>query len=348
MFKSSLAEIRPYRVATPPHRIKLNQNENPVELPAALRRKVLARMREVDWSRYPPFPADTLQRRLARKVRLPQKSLLLGHGSNELVLSAGLATLRARSRVVIPTPSFAVFTRVAKICEATITEIPLTRDLRYPVARVAREAARPSTRLVYLASPNNPTGAVLSPDEIEHIARGTKALIVLDEAYQEFAAGSLRPLLDRLPNLVIIRTFSKAFALASIRLGWAMGAPDVIARLEAATLPFSIDRFAQIAAEEVLDHSEIVTKSVRSIRSERTRLQRELARMEGVHVYPSEANFILARFADGKRVWEELARRGILVRDVSAHAALANCLRITVGTVRENEALRRALRDILS
>jgi histidinol-phosphate aminotransferase len=347
MFKPTLAGIVPYRVPTPAHRIKLNQNEHARDLPAAMRRRILARMRDTDWSRYPPFPADGVRRRLARRFRLPVESILLGHGSNEVVLSAALATLRKGSRLVVPSPSFPVFERVAKVCEARITRVPLTPDLEFPVERLVHEASRASTRLVLLASPNNPTGSVLHPDDVARVAGSTDALVVVDEAYTEFATRSHRPLLDRLGNLVVMRTFSKAFALAAMRLGWAMGRPEVIARLEAATLPFSIDLFAQIAAEELLDRPGEVREAAREIRREREKVRRALAELDGVRTFPSEANFLLVRFPDGGRAWRGLLRRGILVRDVSAHPALGNCLRITVGLPRENAALVRAVKEIV-
>jgi len=348
MFKPSLAGIAPYRVPTPPHHIKLNQNEHPRELPAAVRRRILARMRDCDWSRYPPFPADGVRKRLARRLRLPIESILLGHGSNELVLSAALATLRRGSRVVVPSPSFPVFERVARICEAKVVRVPLTRDLEYPPERLVRGASQPTTRLVFLASPNNPTGTALRPDDAERVARATDALVVVDEAYAEFAGRSHRPLVGRLPNLVVIRTFSKAFALAGLRLGFAMGTPEVIGRLEAATLPFSIDRFAQVAAEEVLDRPDDVRAAAAEVRREREKLRRLLAKLPGARVYPSEANFLLVRLPDGKRAWKGLLARGILVRDVSAGPGLENCLRITIGRPRENTAVAAAIREILA
>lgn len=348
MFKPTLAGIEPYRVPTPPHRIKLNQNEHALELADAVRRRILERMRDADWSRYPPFPPDGVRRRLARRLRLPARSILLGHGSNELLLSAALATLRKGSRVVVPSPSFPVFERVARICEARIVRVPLTRSLEYPLDRLEDAASRASTRLVFVASPNNPTGSVLHPEDVARIARRTKALVVVDEAYAEFASRSHRPLVNRVKNVVVTRTFSKAFALAGLRLGWAMGHPEVIARLEAATLPFSIDRFAQIAAEEALNGNDVVRAAARDVRRERERVRRALATVPGAQPFPSEANFLLVRFPDGKRMWNELLRRGILVRDVSAQPGLENCLRISIGRPHENTALVEGVREILS
>ena len=140
MFKAALDEIAPYRVPAPLHRIKLNQNENPCELPARLRARILARMKEAAWSRYPDFPAAGLRRRLARHTGRPEAEILIGHGSNELILSAALATLSRGSGVVLAEPGFALFERVATLCEAAIRRVRLNEDLSFPVDRLQSEA----------------------------------------------------------------------------------------------------------------------------------------------------------------------------------------------------------------
>jgi histidinol-phosphate aminotransferase len=345
MFKPILDEIPPYRVATPAHRIKLNQNECARELPAPIRRRILARMRAEAWRRYPAFPADALRRRLARRLRHPRDGILVGNGSNEVLLSAVLATVRRGGRVVVAAPGYPVFERFTRIAEGRIRRVPLDRELRFRVDALVREGGRAKTALVLLASPNNPTGSVLTPADVERIASATGALVVIDEAYREFSRFDYRSLLRRAPNLVLTRTFSKAFALAGLRIGYAMGAPDVIRRLEAATLPFNLDLFSRIAAEEVLDASDLVAARAKEIVVERERVRCALAELDGPTVFPSDANFLLARFPDGHRAWRGLLRRGILVRDVSAQPGLDDCLRITIGTRRENDALLAALRE---
>jgi histidinol-phosphate aminotransferase len=347
MLKPTLAAIPPYRVATPPHRVKLNQNECAQELPAAIRRRILARLRAEEWRRYPPFPAEGLRRRLARRLRLGQSAVLLGNGSNEVLLSAVLATLRRGSRVVVPAPGYPVFERLAAICEAKVRRVRGGADLGFRPEALAEEAGKRGTALVLIASPCNPTGAALSPAEVRRIAEATPALVVVDEAYHEFSRHDYAPLVRKLPNLVVTRTFSKAFALAGLRLGYALGDAEVVARLEAATLPFNLDLFSQIAGEEILDAADVVGERVRRTVAERERLRAWLERRAGAAVFPSEANFLLVRFADGRRAWKRLLDHGILVRDVSAQPGLGNCLRITVGTPRENRALRRALEEIL-
>jgi histidinol-phosphate aminotransferase len=224
--------------------------------------------------------------------------------------------------------------------------VPLRGDFRFPVEELAREAAHPRTRLVLLASPNNPTGSVLAPEERAPLQRARASLVVLAPAYREFATRTHRPLLARFPHLLLVRTFSKAFALAGLRIGWAMGDPETIGRLEAAIPAFSIDRFAQVAAEEILAHPHLVRRAALEVRRERERLRRALEQRTRLRVFPSQGNFLLVRTGDAAALWRALVDRGILVRDVSAHPALAGCLRITVGTRRENDALLAALREI--
>ena len=347
MLKPNLSEIQPYRVATPSHRIKLNQNECARELPVAIRRRILGRLREASWRRYPDFPPDGLRRRLARRLRHPRDGILVGNGSNEVLLSAVLATVRRGDRVVVASPGYPVFERLAKLAEARIRRVPLDDELQFRPDALAWEASRARTALVLLASPNNPTGSTLSPDEVSRVASATDALVVIDEAYCEFSRYDYRSLLRRTPNLILTRTFSKAFALAGIRLGYALGAPDVIRRLEAATLPFNVDLFSQIAAEEILDEPEVVSARVKEIIAERERVRAALETLPGLRVHPSDANFLLVRFRNGKRVWRGLVQRGILVRDVSAQPGLEHCLRITIGTRSENDELIRTIREVL-
>ncbi len=346
MLKPLVDQIPPYRVATPAHSIKLNQNESAREMPAVIRRRILARMRDASWRRYPTFPVDGVRRRLARRLRHPKAGILVANGSNEVLLSAVLASVRRGSRVVVASPGYAVFERLVTIAEGRLDRISLDSGFRFRPGPLARAAGRRGTAAVLLASPNNPTGSVLSPDDVLRVTSSTDALVVVDEAYCEFSRHDYRPLLRQAPNLVLARTFSKAFSAAGLRLGYAIGSPDVIAGLEAAMLPFNVDLFSQIAAEEILDDSDFVTAEANRVVAERERVHRALAKVDGVEVFPSEANFLLARFPNARRAWRALLRRGILVRDVSAARGLENCLRLTIGTRPENEALVEAIREM--
>lgn len=350
-FRRETGRLREYRVARPPHRVKLDQNESPLPLPQALRQRILKRLASADWERYPEHPPHALVRAIARRERCGMHRVLAGHGSNELLYAAALATLERGRTLVTATPSYPVARLAATLTGARIVTVPLGRDFAWEVEALLRAIRRERPWMVYLASPNNPTGGALRRDEVDAIAGSTRALVVVDEAYREFAGVRLRRLLDRHANLVLLRTLSKAYRLAGLRIGYVLGHPDVVRHLERAKAPHSVDLLAQIAGEAVLGATRLIDGDVARIIGERDRVARSLAALPGVTVYPSDANFLLARTPDGPRVHRALLRRGVLVRRVDALPAtrgrLRNCLRITVGTNTQNRVLLRALRRIL-
>lgn len=340
-----------YRVARHPYRVKLDQNESSVSLPDSVRRRILKRLADTPWERYPEHPPRTLQRVIARVERCSTRCVLVGHGVNELLYAAALATVERGSKVVLPTPTYPVARLATLLAGARMVRVPLGRNFAWDVDVLVKAARTGRPRLVYVASPNNPTGGALRRDDVAALAASTQALVVVDGAYREFARVNLRPLLQRHANLVLLHTLSKAYRLAGLRIGYALGHPEVIRRLERAKPPHSVDIFAQIAAEEVLSARRSIAAEVRRTVAERRRVARAIEELPGTRVFPSQANFLLVRFEDGPATHGELLRRGILVRRVDTlpdtRRRLTNCLRITIGTNQENSALIAALDRVL-
>jgi len=349
--RRELERIDAYRVARHPYRVKLDQNESSVPLPDTVRRRVLKRLGGTPWERYPQHPPRTLQRAIARKERCAARCVLVGHGMNELLYAAALATVERGSKVVMPTPSYPVARLATLLAGARIVRVPLGRDFVWDVDALVKAARTGRPRLVYVASPNNPTGAALRREDVAKLAASTEALVVVDRAYREFARVNLRPLLETHVNLVLLFTLSKAYRLAGLRIGYALGHPEVIQRLERAKPPHSVDIFAQIAAEEVLSDRRSIAAEVKRIVAERERVAKAIDALPGTRVFPSQANFLLVRFTDGPATHRRLLQRGVLVRRVDslpdARGRLANCLRITIGTNEENAVLVDALDRIL-
>jgi histidinol-phosphate aminotransferase len=194
-------------------------------------------------------------------------------------------------------------------------------------------------------SPNNPTGSSLSLADVERLCRDGDGLVVIDEAYHEFAGETVAPLLERHPNLVVLRTFSKAKALAGLRVGYLMASPDLVREIDKARLPYNLNFISQLAALSALEEREALDRTVAGIVAEREKLLSRLADLPGVRTWPSRANFFLLELlsASPRAVFESLYRRGVLVRDVTAYPTLSRCLRVSVGTPWENETLVRAL-----
>ena len=203
--------------------------------------------------------------------------------------------------------------------------------------------------MVLIDSPNNPTGALLRRSTVEKILKNFNGLFALDEAYFEFSQETALDLVQKYPNLVILRTLSKGFGLAGLRLGYLLGQPQVIAELRKAKLPFSVNRFSQVAAAVLFRHKDVIEKNVALIRSERERVFGEMSRLNGIRVFPSRANFILfqSESLPIQTIFEGLKKRGILIRDVSHYPKLEKALRVTIGKPADNNLFVEALTDIL-
>jgi histidinol-phosphate aminotransferase len=271
---------------------------------------------------------------------------LIGNGSNELILALVIAVCGRGDSVLTVKPGFSVHKRAAELLSTRLIEVPLRENFLFDVPALIREAEQ--ARLVFLASPNNPTGTALEAEDIRKIAEKTAGLLAVDEAYYEFCGRTALPLIAKRENVVVLRTFSKAWRLAGARLGYMLGRPDFVQQAAKARLPFSVGLFAQAAAEVMLDHRERVERSARDIITERERVFQELAKMAGIVPVPSLANFILfeAQGRSASDLFRRLREKGILVR-VFDDPLLEKHVRVTVGEAGENDIFLSALREIM-
>ncbi|HEX8693185.1 MAG TPA: histidinol-phosphate transaminase [Longimicrobium sp.] len=340
--------LRPYEP-----RIKLNQNESPYDVPDALKARIAERLKDRPWNRYPPFVASNFISAVAEAAGWPAEGVLVANGSNELIQAILTVTVGPGTTVVIPEPTFTLYRLMTEVNGGTVASVPLTDDLRFDVEGIVRAARDSDAAVVVLCTPNNPTGCWLSREEIERIHAETGALVLLDQAYVEFGGYDGRPLLDERPRLVVLRTFSKAMALAGLRAGYLLAHPALAAEVHKAKLPYNINFFTEVAAAEVLRGRDLLAASVQAIRGERDRLLREMRGVPGIRVYGSAANFVLFRVdsphVTHTRLFERLlGEHGILVRDVSKYPMLERCLRVNAGTPEETGAFLEALKTIMS
>jgi histidinol-phosphate aminotransferase len=347
--KPSVRSIAAYTLAAREAAVKLNQNENPYDLPEALKRRVLDEALARPWSRYPEFDPRDLVERLAQFSSWRADGVLAGNGSNELIEALLLVTVGPGTRVVIPEPTFALYALLTKVLGGEAIRVALGPELEYQadeLRRVRRELAAPIT---IVCSPNNPTGGILPGEEVSRLCAEGDGLVVVDEAYHEFSGQSVVGLLARHPNLVVLRTFSKAMGLAGLRVGYLLASPEIVREVNKARLPYNLNFFSQAAARAALAEWETLRANVEKIVAAREDLLYRLYRVPGVRPYPSKANFILLELAetDPRTVFESLYRRGVLVRDVTAYPRLQRCLRVSVGSEPENEAFLSALRHAL-
>jgi len=335
-----------YRVRTVAHQIKLNQNESPWDWPDQLRQQVLDKIAQTDWNRYPELIPQRVQAKLAGYLGVAADQIVVGKGSNEILQALTTITLRAGDGFCILRPTFAVYKLLGEQRRAALVESRLLGD--FQVDRDDFLAGSKAARLTILCNPNSPTGVVVEPDFIRAVARGANGLVAVDEAYVDFSGVTALPLLEECPNLIITRTFSKAFALAGFRLGYAVMHLDLAREVQKGLLPFNVDAPAALAAETLLDHTDVVADYSRRIVKERDRLSTDLNRLAGVRAWPSSSNFFLLETPLGAQgTFGKLAAAGLLVRDVSGYDGCGQLVRVTVGTPEENRALFKAVEALL-
>ncbi|MBI3368402.1 MAG: histidinol-phosphate transaminase, partial [Burkholderiales bacterium] len=302
-------------------------------------------------NRYPAERGDDLRAALARHAGLPDGcALMLGNGSDELITLLSMACDLPGAVLMAPLPGFVMYEMSATLQGLRFVGVPLTADFELDEAAMLAAIERDRPALLYLAYPNNPTANLWDDAVIDRciaaMAR-VNGLVVMDEAYQPFAARDSMARLRAHPHVLLIRTMSK-FGLAGVRIGYLMGRQEIIAEIDKLRPPFNISVLNAEAALFALEHGDEYARQASEIRSERERLLAMLAELPGVKPFPSQANMILARVPDAAATFAGMKQRGVLIKNVSAmHPLLANCLRITIGTPDENRSMIEALRASL-
>ena len=349
VIKPSVRALRAYTLA--PHRasIKLNQNENPWDAPARIKEEVLRRFAARNWSRYPDFIPANLHERLAEFAGWKPDGVIAGNGSNELIQAVLMVTMGSGKRVLISEPTFMLYRQVATVLDGEVETVSLTPGLKYDNEALLNTIETRQPDVVIICSPNNPTGCVIDQNALRSILTASQGIVVIDEAYHEFAGQSVVPLLNEHDNLVVLRTFSKAMAYAALRVGYLLAPANLVREIGKAVLPYNLNVFSQIAAEVAMENYESELRPlVKEIVAERDRLFEELSRIDGLTPVPSEANFMLMKSAtDPTRISADLLQRDILIRDVSGYPMLREYFRFSVGTPEENDYLLKSIREIL-
>lgn len=324
--------------------INMDKNENPFDLPAEMKKGILDVMMQKGWSRYPPIVPLDLYRRIAKYAGWRQDGVVVGNGSDELIMTFMTTFMGPGKKLVIPTPSFPMFKYMGILGGAEIVEVPLNDDYSYDCDALERTFIDGGGDMLIICSPNNPTGGLFPADRIEPILKRTDAPVVVDEAYFEFSRTTAMELLNTYDNLIIFRTFSKAFSLAGLRIGYALMAPALATEVGKVKLPFNLDFFSIVTASTLLESPAAVLATVDKLRGERDRVYAAMGDLPGVTAYETHANFILFRTVyDSAQVFEKILGDGILVRDLSAHPLLKNTLRVTVSRPEDNDRFLASL-----
>jgi histidinol-phosphate aminotransferase len=350
IIKPRVRALKAYTLAPDRAPIKINQNENPFDLPARIKDETARRLQARAWARYPDFVPVSLHEKLAGFAGWTAAGVIAGNGSNELIQATLMTTIEPGKRVLISEPTFALYRQVTTVLGGEIVSVPHADDLTYDVPALLRAVETHAPDVVIICSPNNPTGCRLADNDLVQLLATVRGLVVIDEAYFEFSGRTVVPLLAAHKNLIVFRTFSKALALAALRVGYLLAAPELAREIGKAVLPYNLNAMSQTAAEVAVEMYDAELRPlVAELIAERERLFVALQSIEGLTPVPSQANFMIVRTElEPRRVFKELLARGILVRDVSGYPMLKDYFRFNVGTPAENDALLAALSEIFA
>lgn len=384
--RKSLEAMEEYSVEHVAADIIVNANESNYDLPDEVRQAVVAKTEHFPFNRYPPIKAENLSAAIAEELGLDIDNVKIGNGSSELLQVACFVFGGEGKKIAFPMPSFSMYGEYAALSDSIAAPYPLTEDGYVDAAAVIDFCKREQPALLIVCNPNNPTGNYNPLFEMEKILANVDCPVVMDEAYMEFAdgrdlpptdmrpltkvwlvAGSTLSLVGKYANLMVFRTFSKAYGLAGLRCGYAVGAIGIMRLLGKALLPYHVNAYTLMVAKTLYEHKQLYKEQIKVIRGERDKMAAYVERL-GFKVWPTATNFVtfcaqgelstalakayVAKYKDytlqpqaagGKMIFKYLMENSILVRDYSNHPKLTGCLRVTVGTPDENKIILQKL-----
>ena len=346
--RADLADVEPYRSPQRPARYRLNTNESPYPPPRSVLEALVAALEDAELNRYPDASSGELTAALARRHDRSEDGVWVANGSNEVFLHLLLAFGGPGRSALLFEPTYSMHSTIARIAGTNVIRAARDDDFLIDVGRALQIVEQERPEIVFVCSPNNPTGACEPLETVRALVAAAPGLVVVDEAYIDFAAEgkAADDLLRESDKVVLSRTFSKAWRLAGLRVGYLLAAPALIRGIARVGLPYRLSVAAQAAGRAALAAEEETSEMARSIAGERDRLAGELKGM-GVHVYPSDSNFMLFRVERAQEVFDALLEEGVLVRSYADHPRLGNHLRVTAGLPEENDAFLRAMKQVV-
>jgi len=351
IIRPEIAGLKPYRSPEFEWKVKLDLNESPFDVPPEVKAEIWRRVETLEWQRYHDEFERPLIEKLAAYESHDPDCVLIGNGSNELIFHSLLSVIRHGDVVLFPEPTFSLYAQNVTVLGGRPRSVMLSGgDFSLDADSLLAKAGETDARAIVLCSPNNPTANLIPNGVIERICDGFEGLVVVDEAYAQFADSNAKELIERRANLVVLRTFSKAFGLAGLRFGYLMALPEIAREIAKVQLPHHVGFFTQLAATVLLENAGVMEQRVASLVKQREKLIERLAGIGGVSPLPSQSNFILIESSalPAPELFERLLEKGVLIRNVSNYPGLSRYLRITVGNSEENDVLLRSLGEVLA
>lgn len=344
-YRSKLGELPSYDVVERDWRIKVNANECGMGLPPLVEDRVMGRLSYIAFNRYPNEDLEQLMEAIADNYGLQKENVLIGNGSSEIIEKVFFAFGGKNLTIAYPWPSFSMYNIYAKVAGANAVTVDLNpKDYSLNVKNFIQKVNDSKASLAVICNPNNPTGNALTLAEIEDIAQHTSCVLMIDEAYVEFYGQSVASLLKKYPKLLVARTFSKAYGLAAARCGYLLGDKDVISMIGKVFMPYHMNVMTLVTAYTVFQMRDEYVPRIQQIVAERERMMALYAGLEGFTVYPSQTNFFLVKYGKAVALNEALTEQSIGIRSFGRAPGLENCLRISVGTPKENDEVFEAIK----
>lgn len=351
ILREELGELKPYSPSPGTYEVRLDANEAPDMLSPEIKKRLAEVAGKTAWVAYPDAGQKKLRKAIAKHLDVSPSQVIAGVGSDELITLLLTAATRLKTKAPAPTlvtttPTFVMYRLSARVRGQRVMEVPLNDEWQFNDEDLLRAINMAAPNIVFIASPNNPTGTMIDETMLERVVQGApEALIVIDEAYIDYASRNQMGLLNKYGNVAVLRTLSK-IGFASLRVGWLVGSAELVAELDKVRLPYNLPSVCQSLGALVLDDfSDEIKSLTQVVKDERTRVANALGRMSGVKVVPSEANFLwLELEQSASDIFKTLGSHGVLVRSFHGRGGrLEKCIRVTIGTAAQNDRFLAAM-----
>lgn len=346
LIKESVVNLKPYKVIEESYQIKIDANESPYNIFEDIGSLVLTKLAKQIPNRYPDNEATGLRKALSQYTNVEEENILCGNGSDELLKIIIDTFVDKGDTVVTHSPSFAMYKVMTQIAGGELIAVEGDEDFSIDIDQIISKANESKAKVIFLCTPNNPTGRTINRSDILKVLDNTSAIVVVDEAYFEFFGETVIDKINDYKKLIVLRTLSKAFGLAGLRVGYGVASKELIEIISKVKAPYNLNSISQCIGETVLDNKEIAFKYIEVLREERDKLFSKLKTIDGIKAIPSRSNFILIRTSKYQDLIKRFKEEKIQVKGFGTVGPLKNCIRLTVGTDKENIEVLRILKEV--
>jgi len=338
--------LNPYQVENFDCRIKLHANESPFPPPIEIASLLKECADDLQINRYPDPDCNKLKSAISKRLGVPATNLVVGNGSDELIQFILQVFCEPGDTITFPDPTFAMYAIIAQGMGLNSEGYPLDEKWDFEAKPFLEFLEKHKSKVAFFSFPNNPTGNCFSSKAIKSVIENFNGIVVVDEAYYDFSAKTFISETPKNNNLIILKSLSK-IGMAGLRVGYGIADPEIIDEFNKVRLPYNSNSISQILSEKLLSDFPSIQKQIDAIKGERERMLKRLSEIEAITAYPSDSNFILFRTQnDSKKLFRQLADKGILIRNLAGHPRLAKCLRVTVGKKEDNDQFLEQVRNL--